>query len=62
MEQSSEYLIQEEEMGALSSVEHARIIEYLRAVGLEEKQINDMWMYVATGVGLPMQEPDSKEE
>jgi len=56
MEQGSEHIIEEESFMALNSIEHARIIEYLRAVGLSEKQINDMWLYVANGGALPSPE------
>lgn len=44
----------ENESMALTAVEHARIIEYLRALGLTEKQINDLFIYVATGSNLPI--------
>lgn len=62
MEQGSNNFIEEEEMGALNSKEVARLIEYLRAVGLTEKQINDCQIYVATGVGLPINEKESDDK
>lgn len=43
----------ENESMALTVIEHARIIEYLRALGLTEEQINDLFIYVATGTNLP---------
>lgn len=58
MEQGSEHLFEEEEDVALNCTEHARIIEYLRAVGLTDEQINDMWIYVADGGQLPTSKSD----
>lgn len=54
MEQSSnDLLMEDEEM--MNSKEVARAIEYLRYLGLTEKQINDFLVYVGTGVGLPIE-------
>ena len=40
--------------------EVARTIEWLRAKGLSDTEINDLLTYIATGVGLP-KEPTEKE-
>ena len=60
MGQGSDYYEEEEEIvGALTTKEQARMIEYLRAIGLTDKQINDCQIYIASGVGLPIKESDS---
>lgn len=61
MEQSSNYFEKEnDEM--LNSLEAARMIEYLRAIGLNDTQICDCVTYVATGVGLPVRNDEEKPE
>lgn len=62
LEQSSNLYEEETEMGHLTSAETARLIVYLRAVGLTDKQINDCQIYVATGVGLPSEETEEKAD
>ena len=42
-----------EEHGELSALEIARAIEYLRKVGLTDKQICGFWAFVATGHLFP---------
>lgn len=61
-EQNSNFIEEENEMGHLTSMETARLIEYLRAVGLTEKQINDCQIYIATGSGLPTEKEEIKTE
>jgi len=57
LEQGSSFESKEaEEMMNVQEV--ARLIEYLRAKGLSEKEINDCMTYIATGVGLPLNEPN----
>ena len=38
---------------AIPCIDYARMIEYLRAVGLSDTQICDCFIYIASGVGLP---------
>ena len=45
---------------SLSIREEARMIEYLRACGLTEKQINDCFIYMATGTNLPERSQECK--
>ena len=47
-----------EEMMNIQEV--ARTIEWLRAKGLSDTEINDLLTYIATGVGLP-KEPTERE-
>lgn len=61
MEQGSDLYFEEGAIvGALTNSEHARMIEYLRAIGVTEKQINDMWLYVASVADLPEKESDDQ--
>lgn len=55
MEQGSSN-IKKEDQCMMNVDEVARAIEYLRAVGLTDKQACDFLTYVATGVGLPVKE------
>ena len=41
---------QEELTASLTLMEIARMITYLRAIGLTEKEINDCIIYIGTGV------------
>lgn len=60
MEQSSD-IIEEEATEMMNVQEVARAIEWLRAEGMSESKINDLMVYIATGVGLPTKEPAEKE-
>ncbi len=55
-EETNDFLKEEEDM--MNAKEVARAIEYLRFLGLTEKQINDFLVYVGTGVGLPIESSD----
>lgn len=61
MEQGSSN-IKKEDQCMMNVEEVARAIEYLRAVGLTDKQACDFLTYVATGVGLPVKESENKAE
>ena len=53
----------EEENDEMMNIEEvARSIEYLRALGLTEKQINDYHKYIATGIGLPIKDEETEEK
>lgn len=60
MEQGSS-MIGEEDVEMMNVVEVARMNECLKVMGLTEAQIITVQNYIATGVGLPKQEPDEKE-
>ena len=60
IEQSSN-LIKKEAEEMMNVQEVARLIEWLRAMGMSESDINDCVTYIATGVGLPTKEPNKKE-
>lgn len=60
MEQGSS-MIGEEDVEMMNVVEVARMNECLKVMGLTEAQIIIVQNYIATGVGLPTQEPDEKE-
>jgi len=62
LEQSSSFNDEEVDEEMMNVQEVARTIEWFRAKGLSEKDVNDYLTYVATGVGLPANnEPDNKE-
>lgn len=62
LEQSSSFNNEEVDEEMMNVQEVARLIEWLRAKGLSEKDINDCTTYIATGVGFPSNdEPDNKE-
>lgn len=46
----------EDEM-SMNPTETSRMIDFLRAVGLDEKTINDCIQYIATGINLPGNAP-----
>lgn len=60
MEQGSSILEEEAEEEMMNVQEVARLIEWLRAKGLSEAEINDCVTYIATGVGIPTSEPSEK--
>lgn len=60
MEQGSN-IIEREDADMMNVQEVARLIEWLRAMGMSESDINDCVTYIATGVGLPTKEPNKKE-
>lgn len=60
MEQGSN-IIEKEDADMMNVQEVARLIEWLRAMGMSESDINDCVTYIATGVGLPTKEPNKKE-
>ena len=60
MEQGSS-TIEKEDAEMMNVQEVARTIEWLRAKGMSDKEINDLLTYIATGVGLPTKEPAKKE-
>ena len=51
----------DEEM-AMTPKEISRLIDFMRAIGISEKTINDCIQYIATGIGLPESndKPESK--
>ena len=52
-----------EENMSMNPTEVSRMIDFLRAVGLDEKTINDCIQYIATGVNPPkMESIPSKEQ
>ena len=54
-------IIEKEDADMMNVQEVARLIEWLRAMGMSESDINDCVTYIATGVGLPTKEPNKKE-
>ncbi len=54
-------IIEEEVSEMMNVQEVARLIEWLRATGVPEDEINNCVTYIATGVGLPTKEPTGKE-
>ncbi len=56
MEQGSS-IVEKEGAEMMNVQEVARLIEWLRASGMSETEINDCVTYIATGVGLPTKEP-----
>ncbi len=56
MEQGSSK-IEKEAAEMMNVQEVARAIEWLRAMGMSDSDINDLMTYIATGVGLPTKEP-----
>lgn len=42
---------------SMNPTEMSRMIDFLRAVGLDEKTINDCIQYIATGIKLPDNDP-----
>lgn len=61
MEQGSN-IIEKEDAEMMNVVEVARLIEWLRAEGLSEAEINNCVTYIATGIGLPTKEPTEEKE
>lgn len=61
MGQGSNFMEKEATEEMMNVQEVARTIEWLRAKGLSDTEINDLLTYIATGVGLPMNEPVKKE-
>ena len=60
MEQSSNTVKKEaEEMMNVEEV--ARMIEWLRAAGMSDTEINNCVTYIATGVGLPSTESEKEK-
>ena len=45
---------------AMTPTETSRMIDFMRAIKIPEKTINDCIQYIATGVGLPESEESSK--
>lgn len=60
MEQGSN-MIEKEDAEMMNVQEVARTIEWLRAKGMSDTEINDLLTYIATGVGLPTKESTAKE-
>ncbi len=60
MEQGSN-TIEKEATEMMNVQEVARAIEWLRAKGMSDTEINNLMTYIATGVGLPKKEPTEKE-
>lgn len=56
MEQGSS-IVEKEGAEMMNVQEVARLIEWLRASGMSETEINDCVTYIATGIGLPTKEP-----
>ena len=54
-------IIEKEALEMMNVVEVARMTECLKAMGLTEAQIIIVQNYIATGVGLPTNEPTEKE-
>lgn len=61
MGQGSNIIEKEATEEMMNVQEVARTIEWLRAKGLSDTEINDLLTYIATGVGLPTKEPTEKE-
>ena len=53
-------LMKKEDIEMMNVQEVARLIEWLRSVGMSDTDINDGLTYIATGVGLPTKESDEK--
>ena len=60
MEQSSNF-IEEEATEEMTITEVTRMNDWLRAMGMTDKEILDCQNYIATGVGLPTKEPPKEE-
>ena len=60
MEQGSS-LTEKEETEEMTIMEVKRMNDWLKAMGMSDKQILDCQNYIATGVGLPIKD-QSKEE
>ena len=61
MEQSSR--LNEMEGTEMMNIEEvARATEYMRALGLSYEQISKCMTYIATGVGLPIEDDEPKEK
>lgn len=50
-------IVEKEGAEMMNVQEVARLIEWLRASGMSETEINDCVTYIATGIGLPTKEP-----
>lgn len=61
MNQGSNYFEKENDEMGLSSIEQARLIEFLRSAKLTDTQICDCLSYVATGV-IPEKEDKAEGE
>ena len=61
MEQSSN-LVKKEAEEMMNVQEVARAIEWLRAAGMSDTDINNLLTYIATGVGLPTNEPEKESK
>lgn len=55
-EQGSNFM-EKEDVEMMTVQEVARLIEWLRAKGTSESEINDCVTFIATGVGLQPKEP-----
>lgn len=61
MEQGSNF-IEEEATEEMTITEVIRMNNWLRAMGMSDKDILDCQNYIATGVGLPKKEPTEEKE
>ncbi len=61
MEQGSN-IIEEEATEEMTITEVTRMNDWLRAMGMSDKDILDCQNYIATGVGLPTKEPAEVKE
>ena len=61
MEQSSDPF-NEEASGEMTITEVIRMNDWLKAMGLSDRQILDCQKYIATGTGLPSEEPAKEEK
>ena len=60
MEQSSDF-IEEEATDEMTITEVIRMNAWLKAMGMSDAQVLSCQNYIATGVGLPTEEPTKEE-